>query len=183
MRTNIVGLIIGMLILGGCAEGRQLSTLPTVTPYYNPTLVWHATRNGMQTVIHGNPFLLAQAETDQGVIAQLRLPSRFEATTFKLRPADAPPQNYRLVLIFNPDPTIIGYQDACGDLGKVGLGKASEAIFLHAAFCIGTRVITELEVVGAGRNPSDPGFARFLQNAIEELLPAYGTSRQFGPGI
>ena len=68
MRTRLAGVLFAVLALGACADGARLSTLPTITPYYNPTLVWHATRDGgMRTVIYGNPFKSSQAETNQHV--------------------------------------------------------------------------------------------------------------------
>ena len=106
MRTRLAGILFAVLALGACADGARLSTLPTITPYYNPTLVWHATRDGgMQTVIYGNPF------------------------------------------------------------------KSSHAI-------------TELDLIALATGPNDPAFEQLLRNLVDELLPAYGTPKQFGqPGF
>ena len=115
MRNLLWSFVSITAALGGCADGARLSTLPTITRYYDPTL--DATRDGgMPTVIHGNPFALPQTAADEHVLASLELPSRFESAPFKRLPVDSAPRGYRLVLVFNAGPPWIGFQDACGDL-------------------------------------------------------------------
>ena len=187
MRTRVagaaaIGIAFIALALSGCADGARLSSLPTITPYYYPTLVWHATRDGgMRTVIYGNPFDRSQIESNKLILAALKLPTRFEASPFQLLAPDAPRRGYRLVLVFNPNPIWIGFQDACGDLSDINVAAASDAIALHASFCIGTRAITELDLIGVGRGPDDPAFVQLMRSALDELLPAHGVGKQFGP--
>ena len=181
MRFSILGVLLLATVLSGCAEGARYSTLPNITNYYDPTLVWHATRKGgMPTVIHGNPFSVPKAAANAHVLESLHLPNRFEPAPFKLL-ADPDPVNYRIVLVFNADPPWLGFQQACGDLSEVKLRPASEIVALHAAFCIGTRVITELDTRGVANGPNDPGFESLMREAVEDLLPAFGTQKQFSP--
>jgi len=181
-RFAAIGVMLVALALSGCADGTRVSALPTITSYYYPTLVWHATRDGgMRTVIHGNPFTAQQAETNKLILAQLKLPTRFDAAPFQLLPPKSPTRGYRLVLIFNPNPRWIGFQKACGDLSDIAIAPAADAIALHASFCIGTRAITEFDLVDVVSGPDDPAFAQMMRNAIDELLPAYGVGKQFAP--
>ena len=185
MRTRLAGVLFAVLALGACADGARLSTLPTITPYCNPTLVWHATRDGgMRTVIYGNPFKSSQAETNQQTLSLLKLPPRFEAAPFQLLPSNSRPHDYRMVLVFNADPAWVGFQAACGDLASINLGPQSNVIAVHGSFCIGTLAITELDLIALATGPNDPAFEQLLRNLVDELLPAYGTPKQFGqPGF
>jgi hypothetical protein len=172
-RAVLAALGLAVVATTGCAGDRP-STLPTITTYYDPTLVWHATRGGFQTVVVGNPFAAAPADAAQRIVDSLVLPPRFERARFVVRDAAQPIPGYRLVLVFDPLPPGLRFQDACGEPAKIGVAPRADVVVMHAAFCVGSRSITEYTTVGARpADPGDPMFRLFLNRTIEELLPNY----------
>ncbi len=91
--------------LAACSTGIRTSSLPKQSALYSPEEVTYATRDGhLATVIHGNPFDIPKAASDDAVIASLRLPGGFPDTEFIPRPPQRKPTGHRLVLVFNPVP-------------------------------------------------------------------------------
>ncbi len=177
----LAALGLAALALTGCAGDRP-STLPTITTFYDPTLVWHATRGGFPTVVVGNPFAATPADAAKRVVETLVLPPRFERAPFVARDAAQPVAGYRLVLVFDPLPPGLRFQDACGEPAKIGVTPRADVVVMHAAFCVGSRSISEYTAVGARPDdPNDPAFRLFVNKALEELLPNYGP-RQPGFG-
>lgn len=180
-RTALAALGLAALALAGCAGDRP-STLPTITTFYDPTLVWHATRGGFPTVIVGNPYAAGQPDVTKRVAESLVLPTRFERAPFVIRDTAQRVAGYRLVLVFDPLPPGLRFQDACGEPAKIGVTPRADIVVMHAAFCVGSRSISEFATFGARPvDPNDPAFRLFLNKALEELLPNYGL-RQPGFG-
>ena len=170
----LIASIASFAILASCSD--RSSTLAKNTFLYDPTIVWQATRHGFQVVIRGTPFASTPAESNQRIVEALKLPTRFEPAPFILRENATVRSDYRLVLVFDPAPPELGFQDACGDLAKVALlAPSADIVTLSAAFCIGNRSITEVTAYGApARDSSDLAFRTSLNQAIEDLLPNCG---------
>jgi len=110
------------------------------------------------------------------------LPNRFERAPFVVRDAAQAVAGYRLVLVFDPLPPGLRFQETCGEPAKIGVSPRADVVVMYAAFCVGSRSISEYATVGARpADPNDPAFRLFLNKALEELLPDYGP-RQPGFG-
>ena len=163
----------GLLVLAGCSGTGSTpvtDAVPILSPAYAPTALWHATRDGLRTVIHGNPFAIQQAETERAVLSTLRMPSWHQRTQFVSYPSDGKRRGYRLVVIFNPaDP--ISQSDVCGDLGEIPAGPSAAMTRLHVAFCVSERPLSYIGGSAEVGGPDDPTFRQLLAQVMDQLLP------------
>ena len=168
-----VAAIAGALLLAACSgmSSSVTDAFPDLSPAYAPTSVWYATKDGLRTVVHGNPFGVPQADTDAAVIANLRMPPWHQAGRFVPFSKDGKRRGYRLVLVFNPArPLSSG--DACGDLSEIDVGPAGGMTRVRAAFCTRERPLSEIDAVVSATGPSDPEFKQLLADTIDQLLPS-----------
>lgn len=145
-------------------------SFPTLSPAYAPTSVWYATKDGLQTVIHGNPFSGPPAEANKAILVSLRMPAWQQAGEFVAYSKDQRRRGYRLVLIFNarrPVPS----GDACRDLDEIEVGPSSGLTRIHAAFCASQRPLSEIGGMVSARGLDDPEFRRLLADTMDQLLP------------
>ena len=163
----------GMFVLAACSGAASITTtdaFAALSPAYAPGSVWYAAKDGMRAVIHGNPFAVPQAETDQAVLSALRLPRWHQRAQFVSYPTDGKRRGYRLVLVFNTaDP--IGHGKACRDLQEIGVGPGQGVTRIHAAFCTGERLLSHLNGQVAVSGPNDPALRTLLARTMDQLLP------------
>jgi len=172
-RVRVVLAITGMLTLAACSgTGSSPVTDPfaTLSSAYDPASVWHDTKDGIRTVIHGNPFEVSQALADQAILASLRMPAWHQKAQFFPYLTGGKPRGARLVLVFNPTDRI-SHEDACGDLGKIGVGPNAGVTRIHASFCASERALSYIEGRVAASEPKDPAFSSLMAQTIDQLLP------------
>jgi len=163
----------GVLLLAACSgTGSTPVTDPfaTLSSAYAPASVWYASRRGMRTVLHGNPFSSTRAEFEQAILSGLRLPAWHQKAEFISYPVDGKRRGHRLVLVFNPTGRI-SHGDACDDLSEIGVGAADSMTRLHVAFCTSERSLSEISGRVFARNLDDPALTKLLAQAIDQLLP------------
>ena len=172
-RVRGVLAVTGMLILAACSgTGSTPVTDPfaTLSSAYDPASVWHVTKDGMRTVIHGNPFDVSQAEADQMILSSLRMPAWHQKAQFVLHRASDKRQSARLVLIFNPiDP--VSHDEACRKLSEIGVRPIANITQIHAAFCASERSLAHIDGRVTASEPRDPAFRGLMAQAIDQLLP------------
>ena len=158
--------------LAACSTGIRTSSLPKQSALYSPEEVTYATRDGhLATVIHGNPFDIPKAASDDAVIASLRLPGGFPDTEFIPRPPQRKPTGHRLVLVFNPVPPGPYGGNACRDLSNVPVAADKTQTRLTAAFCVSDRMASEIRSWGPPMEPGGPVFRQFMDQTLASLLP------------
>ena len=165
--------VTGMLILAACSgAGSTPVTDPfaTLSSAYDPASVWHVTKDGMRTVIHGNPFDVSQAVANQVILSSLRMPPWHQKAQFVPHPTGSKRRGARLVMIFNPTDRI-SHGDACGDLSEIGVGPKPGVTRVHAAFCASERSLSHIDGRVTASGPKDPAFRSLMAQAIDQLLP------------
>ena len=163
----------GLLLLAGCAAGGATPVTDasaTLSPAYDPGSVWRAARDGLPTVVHGNPFAIPPAQAERLVLSTLRMPDWHRPARFVAYPSEGERRGYRLVVVFNPARPV-GQGEACRDVRDIGLGPGAAATRLHAAFCASERPLSHINGRAALAGPDDPAFGRLLAQALDQLLP------------
>ena len=162
----------GALLLSACSGVGSSVTdaFPILSSAYAPTSVWYATKDGMRTVIHGNPFSVPQAQANAAVLAGLRMPAWHQKGEFIEYPIDGRRRGYRLVLVFNPAHPI-NFGDACGDLDEIGIGPAAGRTRVRAVFCSRERPLSQIDGAVTASGLDDPAFRRLLADTLDQLLP------------
>lgn len=172
-RVRGVLAVTGMLILAACSgTGSTPVTDPfaTLSSAYDPASVWHVTKDGMRTVIHGNPFDVSKAVADQVILSSLRMPAWHQKAEFVPHLTGGKRRGTRLVLVFNPTDRI-SQEDACGDLSEIGVGPNASVTRIHAAFCASERSLSHIDGRVTASGPKDPAFRGLMAQAIDQLLP------------
>lgn len=163
----------GLLALAGCAAGGATpvtDAAATLSPAYDPASVWHAARDGLPTVVHGNPFAIPRGEAERLVLSTLRMPGWHRHARFVAYPDAGERRGYRLVVVLNPARPV-GHGEACRDLRDIALGPGAATTRLHAAFCASERPLSHISGRAVLAGPDDPAFSRLLAQALDQLLP------------
>ena len=173
-KVRAVLALTGMLILAACSgAGSTPVTDPfaTLSSAYDPASVWHVTKDGLRTVIHGNPFDVSQAAADQVILSSLRMPAWHQKAQFVPHLTGGKRRGTRLVLIFNPT-DLLSHDDACGDLSEIGVGPNAVITRVHAAFCASERSLSHIDGHVTASEPKDIAFRSLMAQAIDQLLPS-----------
>ena len=163
----------GLLVLAGCAGGAATpvtDAAATLSPAYDPASVRRAARDGLPTVVHGNPFAIPRAEAERLVLSTLRMPGWHRPARFVAYPNEGERRGYRLVVVLNPARPV-GHGEACRDLRDIDLGPGAATTRLHAAFCVSERPLSHISGRAALAGPDDPALGRLLAQALDQLLP------------
>ena len=172
-RIRALSAAAGLLALAGCAAGAGTpvtDAAATLSPAYDPASVGRAARDGLPTVVHGNPFAMPRERTERLVLASLRMPGWHRPAGFVAHPDPGERRGYRLVVVFNPARPV-GHGAACRDLGDIALGPGAATTRLHAAFCASERPLSHIGGRADLAGPDDPAFRRLLAQALDQLLP------------
>ena len=130
-RTCVLGVAVlaTLWLVQACTPLAQTDAFATLSPVYDPALVWRAGhKNGLRTILVGSPF------TDKSL----------SDTDFTLVSTATSRRGYRLVLIFNPA-SPLSFGEACEDLDGIETSEATQTVRLHAAFCTGERPLSEID--------------------------------------
>lgn len=163
----------GLLVLAGCAAGGAMpvtDAAATLSPAYDPASVRRAARDGLPTVVHGNPFAIPRAEAERLVLSTLRMPGWHGRARFAAYPSEGERRGYRLVVVLNPVRPV-GHGEACRDLRDIDLGPGAATTRVHAAFCVSERPLSHISGRAALAGPDDPALGRLLAQALDQLLP------------
>lgn len=163
----------GLLVLAGCAAGAGTpvtDATATLSPAYDPASVSRAARDGLPTVVHGNPFALPREQAERLVLSTLRMPGWHRPAGFVADPNAGERRGYRLVVVFNPARPV-GHGGACRDPRDIALGPGAATTRLHAAFCASERPLSHISGRAALTGPDDPAFRELLAQALDQLLP------------
>lgn len=128
-----------------CAPVAQTDPFATLSPVYDPALVWRAGHeNGLRTVVVGSPFKTNLSDESEKLRPMLRLPPWHQRADFTLVPNAASRRGYRLVLVFNPTAPLT-FGEACKELDHIETSSSTPTVHLHAAFCTGDRPLSEID--------------------------------------
>ena len=148
----------------GCSPGVQTDAFATLSPAYQPALVWHAShKSGLRTVAVGTPFADGPNDVGQKLQPMLHLPPWHQRAVFTMLPRTTQPRGYRVVLVFNPVAPL-SFGEACADLRDIETARQPSALRLHGAFCSGKRPLSEIN--GRGHN-----LQAVLDQTLAGLLP------------
>ncbi len=109
-----------------CTAVAQTDAFATLSPVYDPALVWRAGHeNGLPTILLGSPFTDKSLSDGNELQPMLRLPPWHQRTDFTLVSTATSRRGYRLVLIFNPA-SPLSFGEACEDLDGIETSEASQ---------------------------------------------------------
>ncbi len=126
------------------------------------------------TQILGNPFNVPQQQFDQAVTQAMYGAHFGPATRFTTTPMGSFRRRFAVRLVFDSvyPMSINTICTAPPEQPPPRGGPATGSVSLSAAFCQEGRVLTYLEAGGSGyAGPTDPRFARFIQNVTSSLFP------------
>jgi hypothetical protein len=153
-------------LLAACDDGTVITrVMGTMT---NPrSHIVPMASGGLPTEIHNAPF---DGVTPAEVASRLRMPGDWPAD-IRFRPADAPGQGARLVLVFNPADHPDGYA-ACRLSQSPRAAPAREVGFaVTASFCTGDRVIVTGHMEARKTRADDPAeFGRVMTVLFQAMF-------------
>jgi len=173
MRRSI---LMVMLALGAaaCAPGNVRLTHQDLNSAYRQSEFGYAgAGRDFRVAILGNPFGGDRATFEQAVTAAMQGRNWGPATNFTTAPGSSARDGYRVVMVFDPAPTL-NPQTLCGEPPSAPLphaaGSASVSVF--AAWCrFGTALSSVRGEVGGVTGPGDAGFRAMIGRVTETLFP------------
>ena len=80
--------------------------------------------------------------------------------------------SYRVVMMFNPAPTMVGMRLCREDPQTLSVVRPDAGIVLFSAFCRGGETMTEIKGrIGGASGPANPGFAELVAQVTRSLFP------------
>ncbi len=175
--TARLAIALSLALLAACAGG-VTTTYVDYDPVYSPDwFSYGAGGRDLRVVIRGNPTGAPQQEFERAVIASMQGRNWGPRTNFTTQPSESARQNYRVVMLFGGDRFAGGYA-LCADPDEIDLASAAGRVRLQAAFCLGDRPLSSLQVATDGvTSPTDPRLDRMVAAAVIELFPPIDNTR------
>lgn len=165
--------LLVVLLAASCGRPAVKLTQQEVSPSYAAGEFGYAgARGAIRVMIAGDPLDtdpegLAEAVTD--AMKGRHWGPRTDFTT-SADPRTRP--SYRVVMMFNPAPTMIGMRLCREDPAGLPVEQPAEGLILFAAFCLGSESRTEIKGRIAGpSNPENAGFAELVGQVTHALFP------------
>ena len=170
--------VLSLAVLAACVSDGVTTTHVWYDSVYSPSqFSYGAGGRDLRVVIRGNPTSAAQEAFEQAVVAAMQGKNWGPRTNFTTQPSESARKNYRVVMVFGGDRFAGGYV-LCADPDGVDLASADGRVRLQAAFCLGTRPLTELQVAtDSVTSPADPRLERMVAAAVIELFPLVDNTR------
>ncbi len=177
--TRLLASVLSLAFLAACvSDGVTTTTHSYRDSVYAPDWFNYAAGGrDMRVVIRGNPTSATQEEFERAVIAAMQGKNWGAQTNFTTRPSESMRRNYRVVMLFGGD-RFAGSYALCANPGRVDLASSSGGVRLQAAFCVGTKPLTALQVATDGiASPYDARLERMVAAAVIELFPPIDETR------
>lgn len=151
--------------------------------FYTPELTAHTIRNGvMPTAVYGAPYDEAALGD---LLAALELPAGHPSARLAMTQAARDGDLGRVVLVFDPAPTVADGTDACrmmaGD--KIPTVTGGGRTLVLVAFCHGDELASEsTATVPRAKGPSDPMLVAGINDALIRTLRTDDPNQTSGCG-
>jgi hypothetical protein len=175
--------VLGVLTLAACTTSSSPAVIGGYyyAPQYDFSEFFTATdgRN-FQVILVGNPFPNMDPNTvarDLLPIMQAAKPRPALTFTYEAAPEQPHPW-YRLVLIFNPPPSLGSYP-VCNGEARVGAPRAG--FYVYAVYCRNEQALSETTAWTAATAPTDPNVGQLFRELFQVVFTdsqAYGRAVQ-----
>lgn len=166
---RFVPYLAGLLLLSACA-GPIITQEGPKSRHIDSLYGYGASARDLRLEVKGNAFagLLDDQAFAKRVEAGLQGQLPRAPTHPTLTPDDSARDNYRLIFLFDPSPTISG-QGLCDGKAERQEAVAGE-VHILAAFCVAGRAETEAAGWSRVTGPGDADFARLLDLMMQVLF-------------
>lgn len=172
MRSRLLVLVL-VFLAGACDGAIVRLTQQEVSPSYKAGEFGYAGARGAIRVIVAGDSLGSDAST-LGKAVTDAMQGRHWGPRTKFTTLDHPGirPSYRVVMMFNPAPTMIGMRLCREDPSNLPVAPATPEIVLFSAFCRGGETVTEIKgrIAGA-RGLDNPAFAELVGQVTHALFP------------
>lgn len=172
MRRNLILLVLAFTV-ASCGAMTVRLTQQEVSPSYKAGEFGYAGARGAIRVIPAGDSLGIDASTlDKAVTDAMQGRHWGPRTNFTTVDDPGIRPSYRVVMMFNPAPTMVGMRLCREDPALLPVVAARDEIVLFSAFCRGGESLTEIK----GRIAGDPGldnpaFAELVGQVTHALFP------------
>ena len=177
LKAGLTG-ALSLALLAACEPG----AVRTSHVYYNMIFpqdwfIAAASGRDLRVVIRGNPTQAPQEEFEHAVIAAMQGRNWGPETNFTTDPSESALKNFRVVMLFGGE-RYAGGGVICSDADTVDPALERHRVRLQAAFCVGTKPLTSLQVtIGGVASPFDVRLERMVAAAVVELFPPIDETR------
>jgi len=176
MRERTLHLLLlagaSVTLLAGCSGTATRLGYADQTTLYTPDMIGYAAPKGeLATVVRGNPFGGSIGDPE-AIAAAIKPPARYGQVRLTTRPGPGTPDNYRLVLIFDPPVGAPTGDLACNDAAASQGGTGGGPVRVQASFCIGGRLASQITGTGApASDVNSPAFQDLMGQVMENMFP------------
>lgn len=172
MRNGLLAAVLTIFAVSCGGEAVRL-TQQEVSPSYKAGEFGYAgARGAIRVIVAGDamdtdPAALGKAVTD--AMQGRHWGPRTNFTTLD-HPGIRP--SYRVIMMFNPAPTMVGMRLCREDPSTLPVVHPDAGIVLFSAFCRGGETMTEIKGrIGGASSPDNPGFAELVGQVTHALFP------------
>ncbi len=179
-RSRKVGPLFGAIlcaVLAGCAGNVVIGTEYVNASYRNSNTAFiGGGKRQLRVVVEGNPFNVTDAAFKTAVIDRMQGRNFGAILNFSTDPTNqyrGGRLNYRVVLLFNPNPDVrsVGLCRRPSVEGATGAAAAPGRLRVLASYCQGEMTLTRLAATASATSPADPGFDNLMGQITLALFP------------
>ena len=166
------------LLIAACAP-----TDAALTPLYHragiPSTFAYAGGRDFRVVAIGSPFPAVPKETFEKIVTDSMQGRHWgPPVNFTTTPGETARGNYRIVMFFDPPVNSSG-NNLCGDTARMVPERRPDTITLHAGFCVGDELQSEVKArMGRVDSPEDSPFRSMVGATIQTLIPPVDPHRE-----
>ncbi len=172
MRSGLLVLVLAFLAVS-CGGAIVRLTQQEVSPSYNAGEFGYAgARGAIRVIVAGDGLGADVASLGNAVTDAMRGRHWGPRTNFTTQDHPGIRPSYRVIMMFNPAPTMVGMRLCREDPAKLPVVPATQRIVLFSAFCRGGESMTEIKGRIAGATGLDnPGFTELVGQVTHALFP------------
>lgn len=172
MRRGLPALILAFLAVA-CAGAVVRLSQQEVSPSYKAGEFGYAgARGAIRVIVAGDAMDADPAALAKAVTNAMQGRHWGPRTNFTTQDHPGIRPSYRVVMMFNPAPTMVGMRLCREDPATLPMVPAKGEIVLFSAFCRGGESLTEIKGRIAGAASLDnPGFAELVGQVTHALFP------------
>jgi hypothetical protein len=174
MRSGPVVLVLVLALLAvSCGGAIVRLTQQEVSPSYKAGEFGYAgARGAIRVIVSGDGLGADPPALDKAVTEAMRGRHWGPRTNFTTLDHPGIRPSYRVIMMFNPAPTMVGMRLCREDPASLPVVPATQGIVLFSAFCRGGESMTEIKGRVAGATGLDnPAFAELVGQVTHALFP------------
>lgn len=172
MRSGLLVLVLALLA-AACGGANVRLTQQEVSPSYKAGEFGYAgARGAIRVIVAGDGFGADAASLGKAVTDAMRGRHWGPRTNFTTLDHLGTRPSYRVVMMFNPAPTMVGMRLCREDPATLPVVRPADGMVLFSAFCRGGETMTEIKGRIAGASGLDnPGFGELVGQVTHALFP------------